>query len=705
MNASLGTAALLLGLLGAIAGAVTTVVGVTRGRDRLLRTGSTYVWVILAGAVLATVAMQHALITTDLSLQYVAHNDSAATPLLFRITAMWSALEGSILLWALVLSGYLAAMVFHFRRRVTDPLVAWATAVCFVVAAFFFGLMLTASNPFLRFPGAAPTVGQGPDPLLQDHVLVAFHPPLLYLGLVGFTIPFAFAVASLITGRVGEGWMVETRRWTLFAWAFLTGGVILGAWWSYQVLGWGGFWAWDPVENAAFIPWLTGTAYIHSVMVQERRGMLRVWNLSLVMATFSLTILGTFLTRSGVLNSVHSFSASSIGPILLSFFGIVVATAVGLLAWRGDRLRSPGSIDSPLSREGAFLANNLLFGAFALVVLLGTVFPLLAQAVNGQSITVGAPYFDQLTMPIVVCLLFLMAVAPVLPWRKASGELLRHRLQWPAAAAAACLVLCVASGVRGLNALLAFGLGAFAAASAGRQLILAVRRQGRRGLVGRVNGGMVVHLGVVLIAVAFAASHSYTHQTTLSLRPGQAGHFEGHDFTFLRMRTVTTSQKSSLLADVRIDGGQVYSPAISEYPFASDTVQTPSVRSTLLDDLYLTVAAPPSTAGAPVTIGVTVEPLVIWVWIGGGVMVLGTVLAAFPGRRRRRPTEPVSALAGGLPAGGLPDAAVDPSGSGVGAGDEPVPALTRGVTRLSGRLAGSRRRRPDPGPLLGRPQS
>ncbi len=323
--------------------------------------------------------------------------------------------------------------------------------------------------------GATPTDGPGPDPLLQNHVLVAFHPPLLYLGLVGFTVPFAFACASLITGRVGEGWLIETRRWTLFAWGFLTGGVILGAWWSYQVLGWGGYWAWDPVENAAFLPWITATAFLHSVMVQERRGMLRVWNLSLVIATFSLTILATFLTRSGVLESVHSFNNTGIGPALLAFFGVVAAAGVGLLAWRGDRLRSPGAIDSPVSREGAFLANNLLFGAFALVVLLGTVFPLIAQAVNGEQITVGAPYFNRMTMPIVVCLLFLMAVAPVLPWRKASAELLRRRLFWPGVAAVVVLTGCVAFGVRGLNPLLAFGLGAFAGASALRQLVLAVR--------------------------------------------------------------------------------------------------------------------------------------------------------------------------------------------------------------------------------------
>ena len=280
-------------------------------------------------------------------------------------------------------------MAWRFRTRVTDPLVAWATVTTYVVAAFFFGLMLGPANPFKSFNTFPGYDGPGPNPLLQNHPLMAIHPPMLYLGYVGFTVPFAFAIASLITGRMGEGWLIETRRWTLFAWGFLSVGIVLGAWWSYEVLGWGGYWAWDPVENASFLPWLTGTAYIHSVMVQERRGMLRVWNLSLLCATFALTILGTFITRSGVLESVHAFTESAVGPMILTFFALIVVVTVGLIGWRGDRLRSPGSIDSPFSREGAFLANNVLFGGFAFVVLFGTVFPLFVEAINGDRVSVG----------------------------------------------------------------------------------------------------------------------------------------------------------------------------------------------------------------------------------------------------------------------------------------------------------------------------
>ncbi|MDQ1444632.1 MAG: cytochrome c-type biosis protein CcmF, partial [Acidimicrobiaceae bacterium] len=528
-----------------------------------------------------------------------------------------------------------------FRDRAADPLVGWATLTVYAVSAFFFGLMVGPANPFKQLSGVLPTDGPGPNPLLQNHPLVAFHPPMLYLGYVGFTVPFAFAVAALATGRVGEGWLVETRRWTLFAWGFLTVGIVLGAWWSYEVLGWGGYWAWDPVENASFLPWLTGTAFIHSVMVQERRGMLRVWNLSLLLATFSLTILGTFLTRSGVLDSVHAFTESPIGPAILTFFAVIVAVGVGLIGWRGDRLRSPGTMDSPVSREGAFLANNMLFAAFAFVVLLGTVFPLIAEALNGDRLSVGRPYFDRMTRPIGFTLLFLMAVAPALPWRKAGSELLRHRLQWPLTVAASTVVLCVAFGLRGAAPLLAFGLGAFAAAGAGRQLLLSTRRQGLRGLFGRANGGMVVHVGVVVIAVAFAASSSYGHRHQFRLAEGQSARLAGHTVTYLGAKQVDHPNKKSIVADVRVDGGRVFRPALNKFPFANDAIGTPSVRTTGIDDVYLTLVTPPREPGGTVVIGVIVQPLIMWLWVGGGIMAVGTLMAALPGRRRR-PTAPAS---------------------------------------------------------------
>ena len=697
MNAAVGQSAVLLGLAACVFGVGTLAFGLLRHQPALLRTGRSYTWLIVAGAVLAAGSMERAMLTHDFSIRFVAENSGRSTPLLYTITAMWSALEGSIILWALILAGYIAAMVHKYRHRVADELVGWATLVVYVVAGFFFLLMAGPANPFRTIAGAIPTDGPGPNPLLQNHPLVLFHPPMLYLGFVGFTIPFAFAVASLITGRMGEGWLVETRRWTLFAWGFLSAGIVLGSWWSYEVLGWGGFWAWDPVENASFLPWITATAYLHSVMVQERRGMLRLWNLSLLLATFSLTILGTFLTRSGVLQSVHAFTQSGIGPMILTFFGVVVAVTVSLIAWRGDRLRSPGTIDSPVSREGAFLANNLLFAAFAFVVLLGTVFPLLSEALNGQQIAVGQPYFDRMTMPIVVALLFLMAIAPVLPWRKASGELLRRRIQWPLAFAVAVVVACVAFGARGLNPLLAFSLGAFAASSAGRQLVLATRRQGWRGLLGRANGGMIVHIGVIVIVVAFASSRSFGHQTQRSVQPGETIDFAGHQVLYLGTEQVTHPNRQASQAKIRIDGGKVYHPAISQYTGGGAAVATPAVKTTPAADVYVTLVNAPQKPGDPATIGVIVQPLIMWLWTGGGIVAFGTVLAAWPGRRRR-PIDAVSAPVAGAgggrrrPGRGRGDGAegggdgADGGGDGADGGGgrrsqpEPVGAPVRAVT-------------------------
>lgn len=636
MNIALGESALLLALLGAVGGAVTLLAGLGTGRASFLRAGHTYIWLVVAGAVLATVAMQRALITHDFSLVYVDNNDSTFTPLLYRVTAMWSDLAGSILLWGLILAGYLAAMWIRYRRRRDDPLVVWAKVVGYAIAAFFFGLMLTVANPFTRVHGAVPNQGPGPDPLLQDRALVAFHPPLLYMGLVGFTVPFCLAIAGLVTGRVGSSWLPEARRWAIFAWACLTAGIVLGAWWSYQVLGWGGYWSWDPVENSALLPWLTATAFIHSAMVQQRRAMLRVWNLALLLATFSLTILGTFFTRSGVLVSVHSFTEDgAVGPALLVFFGLIVATSLGLLAWRGDKLHSRGSIETPVSREGAFLANNLLFAVFAFVILLGTVFPLFVEAVNGSSITVGGPFFDTMTFPIVLCLLFLMAVAPVLPWRRASGELLLQRLLWPALVAVAVLAVCVLAGLRGLWPLVVFGLAAFAGASAFRQLVLIVRRSGLRGATGRSGGGMVVHLGVVLIAVAFAASHAYEHQTQLTMKVGEPVSYQGQTLVFRGVKTVNAPGRSSLVATVELDGHPYY-PAVEEFALSNDAIPSPAVRSTPTKDVYLTLASVPKAGKTPAAIGVIVEPLVLWLWVGGFVIVIGALLSIWPSRRDRR---------------------------------------------------------------------
>ncbi|HET9600692.1 MAG TPA: heme lyase CcmF/NrfE family subunit [Acidimicrobiales bacterium] len=642
MNGALGMAGIALGLAASVLGGVTLVVGLAKHRLRLVRSGTVYVWLVLAGAVLAVIAMERALITRDFSLSYVAEVGSSRTPALYNVASLWSALDGSILLWTIILALYLAATLLWFRRRLSDPLVTWALVVLFAISTFFFLLLAGPANPFGAVSGAIPLDGPGPNPLLQNHPLMVIHPPMLYLGYVGFSVPFAFAIGGLITGRVGEGWLLDTRRWTLFAWGFLSAGIVLGAWWSYEVLGWGGVWGWDPVENASLLPWLTGTAFIHSVLVQERRGMLRVWNLSLLAATFCLTILGTFLTRSGVIESVHAFSDGPIGVYLLMFFALAAGTSIGLIGWRGDRLRSPGSIDSPLSREGAFLANNVLFALFAFVVLLGTVFPLVVEALQDRRLSVGRPFFDRMTTPLGLALLTLMAIAPVLPWRKASAELLRHRLFWPACLGVACVVVPVLLGADGLAPLLAFGLGGFAAGSALRQLVLATRRQGWRGLVGRANGGMVVHVGVIIIAVALAAQTSYQRSGEFRLSPGETATFGGHRFTLLDQVREDTPAAVVLKARIRIDDGPVHAPARQQFKGRGDIVATPSVRTGLAEDVYLTLLKPSTEDDARVTFGVRLMPLSLWLWTGGALMAVGTVLAAFPGRRRR-PTDPASA--------------------------------------------------------------
>ena len=633
VSAQLGRAFLLVGFLAAFFGAFAAAVGARRGDPKTLRLVPRFVTLSVVMAVAAFAVMEWAMITRDFSLLYVQKVGSYSTPALYNFAAVWSALEGSILMWVLVLAGYVAAVAWWMRRRFSEPLVGWALAVMLAVLAYFFLLSFGPSNPFVVGPPGV-LDGPGPNPLLQNHVLVMFHPPILYLGYVGMTVPFAFALAALIAGKVEDGWLHLTRRWTVAAWGFLTFGIALGGWWSYEVLGWSGVWAWDPVENASLLPWITGTAYIHSVMVQERRGLLRVWNVSLLIATFSLTILGTFLTRSGVLNSVHAFSESDIGPWLLAMFAVVVAVSLVLVFLRGDQLRASGAVDSVFSREGAFLVNNVLFAVFAFVVLLGTVFPLVVEAIQQRQIVVGEPFFDRLTIPIGLTMLFIMAVAPVLPWRRDGSDLLSQRLLGPALVGVASLTFSIAVGATGLAPLLAFGLGGFAGGSALRHLVRAVRVQRLRGFVGRANGGMVVHLGVILICVALAASNSFTRSQEIDLVAGKTARFAGHTFELMDVVEVRDQRSTSVRALVSVDGGKAYAPSITKYTRIGMNVGTPSVRTSFSHDVYLTLEPPVRQDSGQARIKVFVKPMILWLWIGTFVMALGTVLAVLPGRRR-----------------------------------------------------------------------
>jgi cytochrome c-type biogenesis protein CcmF len=602
----------------------------------------------LVGIAAAIGVMEYALVTHDFALAYVAENNATFTPLLYSITGLWSALEGSLMLWVFIQCAITCAVLFYYRRDRADAVVGWAAIVLFTIGAFFTFIMMGPADPFIH-NAARVLQGAGPNALLQDNPLVAVHPPLLYLGFVGFSVPFAFAIAMLITGRVQDRWPLEQRRWTVLAWGSLSLGIVLGAWWSYQVLGWGGFWGWDPVENAALLPWLTATAYVHSVIVQDRRGLFRVWNLSLAIATFALTILGTFFTRSGVLVSVHAFSSSTLGPILIGFFFVVVAVGAGLLAWRGDRLRAPVGVDHPLSREGLFVANNILFVGFAIVVLLGTVFPLLYQAVNGTQVTVGTPYFASIAAPMSVVLLVLMAIAPLVSWRSADAKVLWQRTRVSAWAALAAVVILLAAGVRRPTEVAAVFLALLAAGAALRTLrgalVAAIRRGSWRSVLRSPStGGMIVHLGVVILALGIVTSTTYVKRSEVTLASGQSTVVDGQLVRFSGFENVNDALKSATELKVTVDGHQLR-PAVTTFNGrGGTTVGTPAIDSNLARDVYVTfdaVGGNGSTSGAQVqnnlpagsvVLGVTVEPLLAWLWLGGLIIGLGAALSFF--RRR-----------------------------------------------------------------------
>ena len=641
----LGRAALYVCFVGALGGVVEQARSLRAKRASRVRW-----WALVAvlGILGAIGVMEYGLVTHNFSLAYVAENNATFTPLLYSITGLWSALEGSLMLWVLLQTAITFGVLLYYRRERADAVVGWAAIVLLGIGAFFTFIMMGPADPFIH-NAALVLQGAGPNALLQDNPLVAVHPPLLYLGFVGFSVPFAFAIAMLITGRVHERWPLEQRRWTVLAWGSLSLGIVLGAWWSYQVLGWGGFWGWDPVENAALLPWLTATAYIHSVIVQDRRGLFRVWNLSLAIATFALTILGTFFTRSGVLVSVHAFSSSTLGPILIGFFFVVVVLGAGLLAWRGDRLRAPVGVDHPLSREGLFVANNILFVGFAIVVLLGTVFPLLYQAVNGTQVTVGTPYFVSVAAPMSVVLLVLMAIAPLVSWRSADAKVLWGRTRMSAWVALATVVVLLVLGVRRPAEVVAIFLAVLAAGAALRtlrgSLVAAIRRGSWRGVLRAPStGGMVVHLGVVVLALGIVTSTTYVHRSEVTLATGQRTVVDGQFVSFSGFANVSDALESATALKVTVDGHQLR-PAVTTFNGrGGTTVGTPAIDSNLARDVYVTfdaVGGNGSTSGAQVenhlpkgsvVLGVTVEPLLAWLWLGGLMIAFGSALTFF--RRR-----------------------------------------------------------------------
>ncbi|NTX14842.1 heme lyase CcmF/NrfE family subunit [Myxococcus sp. CA056] len=665
MNGSIGYGLVLGGLafatFGALVGLVTGLRRSEAGFPWVMRA----VWGFAGCMVAANLMMVFALVTHDFSVKYVAQVGSRDTPLLYTVVSLWSALEGSILFWGLIMGLYIAAFAWMHRREHARYM-QLALGTMLAVGVFFAFLIAGPANPWGAV-SPVPADGPGPNPLLQNHILMVIHPPFLYLGYVGMTVPFGVAVAGLLRGEIGEAWMAPLRRWTLVAWLFLSIGIILGAWWAYAVLGWGGYWAWDPVENASFLPWLTATAFMHSTMVQERKRMLKLWTLSLALASFVLTILGTFMTRSGIFNSVHSFTQSDIGPTFLVFLGVLLVVCVGLLAVRGPLLVPEGRLSSLASREASILMNNLVFVAITFTVLLGTLYPLVSEAVRGVRVSVGEPYFNKMAVPGGIAVLFLMGVGPVLPWGTPDKATLRRQFLIPAAVGLIVTAICFAVGLRGVYPLLTFGLAGFVTVVTLRELVSPIRvrmTERKEGLVTAVLtsatkaqrrfGGYVVHLGIVILIVAVSASSSYVKHTSGTLKKDQTMMLDGYQLKYLGLVSGEEPHRTFVAARVEVTtpGGKVeeMKPRLNYYERSTDPIGTPAVRETAGEDLYISLMAFSEQAGNA-SFNVWVFPLVGWIWWCIPLFVLGTIIALWPRRRAAVAMATSEAGASPLPGG------------------------------------------------------
>jgi cytochrome c-type biogenesis protein CcmF len=544
--AGVGSACLAVGLLTAVYAAAASVYGARTARREWVTSGRRAIYCLAGLCVAAFAILEAAFLRTDLSYALVAEGSSRDTPTFYKVTAVWATQDGSLLLWVTLLALFSSAVLFLTRRSLRE-IAPWATAVLAGVAAFFLLLMVGWENPFDTL-AVAPVEGAGLNPLLR-HPAMMIHPPMLYTGYVGFSIPFAFAIGALITRRTGADWIRATRRFALIAWTFLGTGIMLGALWSYTELGWGGYWAWDPVENASLMPWLVSTAFLHSIMVQEKRGMLKVWNVSLICATFTLALLGTFLVRSGILDSIHAFGASTIGKQMLVFIACVIALSAGLILARLSELRSEARLDSLLSREAFFLLNNLVLVALALVIFWGTFFPLISEALTGTEATVGPPWFDRLTTPLALVLVLLAGVGPVLAWRRVTLAGLRRILTVPLATTGAVVVVLLAltDASDSPASLLMFCFVAFVLSVVGQEFWRGA--SARRVMTGeswpralvrltgrnrRRYGGYLVHAGIAVLFLGVAASSAFLEQRDVRLSPGERFSVGDYEVTYRR---------------------------------------------------------------------------------------------------------------------------------------------------------------------------
>jgi cytochrome c-type biogenesis protein CcmF len=645
----LGNLALAIALILAVYSIVANIYGARRNSPDFVVSARHALWAMCAMVTIAMLVLWSALLRSDFSLEYVASYSSTTLPTVYKITSLWGGQQGSLMFWTWLLSIFTSIAAFQNRRR--NPEIApYALAVLAGVAIFFLMMLNFVTRPF-DLLATVPAEGSDLNPLLQNYWM-AIHPPSLYTGYVSATVPFAFGAAALITGKLDDGWIRSTRRWAIFSWFFLTLGNMFGARWAYEVLGWGGYWAWDPVENAAFMPWLVMTAYLHSVMIQERKDMLKVWNLSLIGLAFGLTLFGTFITRSGVISSVHSFTQSGLGPYFLSFLITVTLAYSALLIFRSKQLRSPAEFESYLSREAAFLFNNLMLVGIAFAVFWGTIFPVLSEAVRGVKITVGPPFFNRVNGPLALGLVFLMGVGPLIAWRRTTTSNLVRSFAAPVVIGVATGIVARAEGLRIWYVLTAFSLAAFVmgtvlvefrrGVNARRHMVSEPRTKALVNLVAKNNrryGGYIIHVGVIVAFVGIVGSSFFRTEVKKSVHAGESFSIGSYTLRFQGLEQSDTPHLESATALVEVlrpDGREiaVMTPAKLFFKRPQQPATKVAIRSTPLSDLYVVLAGI-GDDGQTATFEVFLTPLVFWLWAGGLMMVIGTVVVMWPNVRER----------------------------------------------------------------------
>jgi cytochrome c-type biogenesis protein CcmF len=632
--------------------------GARTGRRELVKSGERAVYVVFGFVTLAVLALEVLLLRSDFSIEYVANYSNRDLPFFYKAAALWGGQKGSLLFWSWILTGF-SAMVALRNRHYAGKLVPYTLGILSITSAFFLIMNKFGANPFQQLvmdhgDGVKRVFtaqdGRGLNPLLQ-HPAMVIHPPMLYLGYVGFVVPFAFCMAALITRELGSGWIKMARRWTLFAWIFLGTGILLGGRWAYVELGWGGYWAWDPVENASLMPWLTGTAFLHSVIVQERKNMLKIWNVALIIVTYLLAIFGTFLTRSGIVSSVHAFAQSSIGTYFLVFLIAMSVLSLYLILTRLEFLKSDNQLDSYASREASFLFNNLILLAACFAVFWGTLFPVFSELFTGEQVTVGAPFFNRINIPIAMFLLFLTGVGPLLAWRKTSWESMKHIFLWPTLIGVATAIACVAFGIRSIYPVMSFSLSAFVLVTLFFEFNRGARARMRNtgenwfnALIGltmankRRYGGYITHLGFLMLIVGFTGQ-AFTTEGWGEVKEGDSFTIGKYDFKCVAIQDVSDPNYEGMSATVEVarGGKQIakLSPEKRFYPASEQTTSEVRMHHTPLEDVYVVFANVKEQTGA-VVLQVWINPLVSWVWLGGYVLVGGTIITLLPNRRERR---------------------------------------------------------------------